>query len=300
MTNERSAGLIAFGALQILIGLACAALALSIAAGSELMVRQGPGGGAAVASGLVVYGLTAVYFIAVGVGSIRRRRWARALSVVVSAIWLAAGVVATLLLIVVLPVLRGRASIGAIVGGAIVFAIVLPLIIFLFYRQEAVRRICELADFPRWTDRVPLPVLAVVVVLAFASVTLFANLANPAIAIFGAQMTGAPAAVTLLALAILCAWLAIQLYRLRESAWWTLVLLQVIGCVAAATALVRGTAAPTSAGIDLSDVYRSPLFVTVLAASWIAYFAYLLFIRRYFAIALEPRTRREDTAERFT
>ena len=80
-----SPGLIAFGVLQILIGVVCAMLVLYIASGSDVMVRQGPGGGAALASGMIVYVVATVYFFAAGVGSIKRRRWAQALSVVVSA-----------------------------------------------------------------------------------------------------------------------------------------------------------------------------------------------------------------------
>ena len=41
-------------------------------------------------------------------------------------------------------------------------------------------------------------------------------------------------------------------------------------------------------------MYRDPFFLAILAATWIGYFAYLLYIRRYFARPLVPRTRRED------
>lgn len=291
---DRSAGLIGFGVLQILIGLACVMLVLYIASGSELAVRQGPGGGAALASGLIVYGVASVYFVSVGIGSMKRRRWAQALSVVVSAMWLAAGVVGAFMLILLLPSIEQRfhASGLAIMSGAFVVAILIPLAMLFFYRSESVRAICERADIPRWTDRVPLPVLAVMIVLGFGSLALVASLANPEIAMFGTTITGAPAAVTLLGLAILSAWLVVQFYRLRESAWWTLVLLQVIGCVAATISLVRGRPSPSD------DVARSPFFIAIIIASWLAYFAYLLYIRRYFAVSTEPRTRRDDVAPR--
>lgn len=292
-------GLIAFGALQILIGLSCAILVLYVASGSEIAVRQGPAGGAAVASGLMVYGVVCVYFISVGVGSFRRRRWAQALSVVISAVWLAGGVVATMLVLVLLPAIRQRTphtSAASILGATILFAIVLPLAIFLFYRRPSVRLTCEAADGPRWTDRVPLPILAMMIVLAFGALALFANLANPVIALFGRNVTGAPAAVTLLGLGILSAWLVVQFYRLKESAWWTLVLLQIIGCLAATVTLVRGR--ESTGGSDLADASRSPFFIAIIVASWLAYFAYLLYIRRYFALQPEPRTRHDDSTRR--
>ena len=67
-TTDGGAGLILLGIVQMLIGLGCAMLVLYIASGSEVAVRQGPGGSAAVASGLIVYGVATVYFVSVGVG----------------------------------------------------------------------------------------------------------------------------------------------------------------------------------------------------------------------------------------
>ena len=46
----------------------------------------------------------------------------------------------------------------------------------------------------------------------------------------------------------------------------------------------------------MSEISRSPFFVAILVASWLAYFAYLLYIRRYFALGTAPRTRHGDTA----
>ena len=97
---------------------------------------------------------------------------------------------------------------------------------------------------------------------------------------------------------ILSAWLAVQFYRLKESAWWTLVLLQVIGCVVAAVSLARSGGEKTAG--DIADVSRSPFFIAIIVASWLGYFAYLLYIRRYFALQTEPRTRRDDSPPRLT
>jgi hypothetical protein len=186
---------------------------------------------------------------------------------------------------------------GALVLTAtIVAAILVPLAIFLFYRRPSVRQLCEAADVPRWTDRVPLPVLAVMIALALGALAAFENLGNPVISLFGRNITGAPAAVTFLALGILSAWLVVQFYRLKESAWWTVILLQIIGCVIAAVSLFRGGEA---AGTDsLSQASRSPFFVAISIATWLGYFAYLLYIRRYFALQSEPRTRYDDSAPR--
>jgi hypothetical protein len=161
--------------------------------------------------------------------------------------------------------------------------VALPLLLFFYYRRDDVRAACEELDpTVRWTDRTPLPVLGVVIVLAFSAAALLSNLAVPSFQVLGRQVTGAPAALTMFALAVLCAVLALESYKLNESAWWTLILLQVIGLAWAVTSFVMA-----GGGGD-------PLFTALVAATWIAYFGFLLSIRRYFVRPLVPRTRRED------
>lgn len=270
--GDRRAGLVLFGLIQILVGVICAGFTLLIAAGAEVQKS-----GAALASPLVVWGLATVYFFAAGIGSIRGRRWARALSVVVSAIWTVAGIVVTLMLMIMPRVFGGGVAIVALVIGGVL----LPVGLFVFYQSPHTRAACERLDpNPRWTDRVPLPVLAVVVVMAFGSVALLANLANPVLPLFGRTITGAPAAMAVLAFSILSAFLAVQLYRLKESAWWTVMLLQAIGVVYGATVLIT------------TD--NDPMFLAVLLATWVGYFAFLIYLRRYFTGRLVPRTRRDD------
>jgi hypothetical protein len=303
--KDRYAGLVVFGILQVVLGVLCAALALFIAARFELAQQRDPASaGGTLASGLIVYGLGAVYFLAVGIGSIRARRWARALALVVSAVWLAAGTVSVVMLTVILPkALRAMSvPVGTISGTAIAlaigFAIILPLALVLFYRSAAVAATVERRDpKPRWTDRTPLPVLAVVLVIAFGSIAMIANLASATLSLMGRIVTGAPAAMTLFALALLGAVLAMQLYRLREAAWWTLVLLQVIGLVYGGLTLARtdfGELSRRSGSPDLSAVYRDPMVIGAFIGTWLAYFAFLLYLRRYFVTGLQPRTRLSD------
>jgi hypothetical protein len=301
--KDRSAGLVVFGLLQILLGLACIGLTLAVAAATELTATapSTAPSGADLAAAIVVYALAAVYFIAVGVGSIRGRRWARALTLVVSALWTAGGLIATIMVAVMLPKMRDTMPAaasptvmsGCVIGVMLVVGVLLPLALFFFYRSPHVLATCERRDpKPRWTDRVPLPVLAVVLVLAFAAVALLASLAKPVLPVAGTVLTGAPAVLTLLSLSFLSAFLAVQMYRLKESAWWTLVLLQVVGCVVGALTIARmdGSGAGTSA---TAAIYRDPIFIAVLITTWLAYFAFLLYLRRYFG-RIVPRTRRED------
>jgi hypothetical protein len=306
LAPDRRTGLIIFGIVQIILGLFAAGFVLIVAAGHELARQSGAKPSeAALASAVVVYGLGAAFFLTTGIGSIRCRRWARALTVVASALWMVAGVVGGLMIVVVMPRIlsaQGQATTmattGCVAGVVLAGGIILPLALFLFYRSENVRLTCERIDRKaRWTDRVPLPVLAVILGLAFGALALIANLASPSFVILGRNVTGATAAITLFALAGLCAVLAVQLYRLKESAWWTLILLQLIGVAIAITTIMTSDVekmVPAGTPAEVAAIYRDPLFLAVFAATWIAYFAFLVYLRRFFILRHEPRTRRAD------
>jgi len=302
MSEAPRVGLIAFGLVQILIGLTCGLLVLAVIAGAELAQRTAPMR-SGVASAIVVYGIAAVYFVTVGVGSIRARRWARALSVVVSAIWMAGGVAATLMIMLILPrVMEGlpRPTLGFGCAGAVgaILGIVLPLVLFLFYRLPSVRAAVEARDpKPRWTDRVPLPVLAMVLILLFSAITLLANVSNPVLALFGDVIAGAAASLVMLTIAVLCTFVAVQLYFLKESGWWTLLILQIAGLLYGAIAIMRSdyqTVAQREGAPAVSAIYADPFFLGALLTTWLAHFAFLLYLRRFFVAGATPRTRRDD------
>src|SRR6185503_8190075 len=201
------------------------------------------------------------------------RRWARALSAAFSALWLAGGTVATITTVTIVPKIVPNPPLIVLTSVLVVLFVALPLAILAFYAREDVRATCERRDpKPRWTDRVPVPVLAVVIVMAFAAGWLLVNLSSRALPLFGMILTGAPAALAFLTLAALCAFLAFGLYRLKESAWWTVVLLQIVGCAVAAASMAR-TPGP---------IYRDPVVWTIVVATWIGYLAFLIYLRRFF------------------
>lgn len=304
MLKDRSGALVFFGIIHFIGGAICLLLILTTVAAST--VPQ-----ASIAQNLLVYSIFAVYLFAVGIGSIRKRRWARALALVVSWIWLVSGVFSCAMLILVMPhimvlVPPSEARMVTILVAAMVafFYVALPLVFILFYGRLDVRATVEAHDPQvRWTDRVPLPVLGVSLVLAFGALVLIANAASPVIPLFGAVLTGAPATLTVLALAALLAFVAVQLYRLKESAWWTLVLLQLISGVFAALTLARtdinsvfekmGVITPQIRAMHLEQIFSNPLLWGLAAVAWIVYFAFLIWIRRDFG-RFVPRTRAED------
>ena len=304
MLKDRSGALVFFGIIHLIGGVICLLIILATVAVST--VPQ-----ASIAQNLLVYAVFAAYLFAVGIGSIRKRRWARALALVVSWIWLISGVISGAMLILVMPhimvlVPPSAARMVTVFVTALVALIyvILPLVFILFYGRRDVRATVETNDTQvRWTDRVPLPVLGVSLVLAFGAVVLIANAARPVIPLFGTVLSGAPATLTALALAALLAFVAVQLYRLKESAWWTLVLLQLIGGVFAALMLARtdinrvyeqmGVMTPQIRAMHLEQIFGNPLLWGLAAVAWIAYFAFLIWIRRYFG-RFAPRTRAED------
>jgi hypothetical protein len=308
--RDRSAGLVFFGLVQLALGALCALIALGVAAAMSTLPRAGNGAppAAALTPSLVIDAVAACYFVSVGIGSMRKRRWARALSAAVSALWLALGIVAAAVLFVSIPKLlivvppsEEQLFVGSMVTFAVMFFVLLPLALLLFYKSEATRTTCERRDARiRWTDRAPLPVLALAILLAFASISLLVSLSNRVLPVLGSILTGGAAAITMLVLSGLCAFLAVQLYRLKESAWWTLVLLQVIGGVLAVVTALRidvnavyaraGMLTPQIEAMKLQELYRNPLLIAAMAAAWIAYFAFLLSIRKYF-VGTGPRTR---------
>jgi hypothetical protein len=249
--KDRRAGLIAFGVLQILLGCFSFLLLLRIAAIA-----------ANAAQNLFLDSAATVYFIATGIGSIRGRRWARALIAAVSSAWTVFGVLALAVLLFV----QASPTAQAIIAVA-VFTIALPLVLALFYSsRDTALTADELDPKVRWTDRAPVPVLALCAVLAFCSIETLMTSGRQTFVLFGHLLAGAPATLAMIALAILFAHLAIQAYRLRESAWWVLMLLHVIGGATSAMELRL----------------RSPALWATIAVGWIAFFCFLIWLRRYF------------------
>ena len=252
--RDRRAILIGGGAVQILLGCATAAWALRIVARAPVAAAQG----------LLLSTLATLYFFATGLGSIRCRRWARALIAAISGAWAACGA-----LVAVVPLFGSGGPPRALALLALV-AVVIPLVLTIVYSSRDVALTADALDpKPRWSDRAPVPVLALGAVLAFAAVESLILSAGPLFTIGGAILTGAPASLAYIVLAILFAHLAIQLYRLRQYAWWVLLLLHVIGGVLWAAPFVGG----------------HEQFVPLTAATAVAWFVFLAFLiwlrRRY-------------------
>jgi hypothetical protein len=313
--RDRTASLIFFGIIHIVFGLGCTGFVLLMAVMSELGARGGRGSQLPThlfVTNVVMYGLLALYFFSVGIGSIRRRRWARALALVVSWMWMIVGLLSLGVLGVLMPrLMRNMPADGATVLMTVtmvtlfVLYVLIPAIIILGYRGPNVKATVEHHDRKvRWTDRAPLPVLGVVLMLAAGAISLLASTAYAAIPIGATIVTGVPAMIICLAFAGLLAFLAMGFYRLKLSAWWSLLLLQLIGLGVGIYTLLNvdfdelytrmGVMTPELRMTGITELYRDPMLWIPAGAAWLLFLLFLVWLRRYF-VAGEPRTRATDS-----
>ena len=95
--KDRKTGLVGFGILQIILGGLCAILVPFMIIGMIVLAvskdsSAPPMNTATMIVGVLFYVLAAICFIWMGVGSIKARRWARALILVSSWLWLICGI----------------------------------------------------------------------------------------------------------------------------------------------------------------------------------------------------------------
>ncbi len=294
--------LIAAGGLALLFAFLFLALLVLAARGG--LPTAAPLPARSVALDVLMYAGLAAVLGTLGVGSLRARRWARALTLTLAWVWLVGGAVSTLGLAVLLPrmasMLPGTSSAPGLfacmavflIAFALSFFVVLPLLLLLFYRKPDVLRTVEAASPSDWTDAVPVSILSVVLALAAAAVMCgIAPLAIRALPVGGIVLTGASAAAACIALGLVSAFLAFAAYRRKPAAWWGLMAMQVLGLVNFFTfrkidmeALLTqmGYPAEQARMAGQMDLFGSPVFLGLMAAAWCALLVFLLSIRREF------------------
>lgn len=236
--KDRRTGLIVFGTLELLIAVAILGMSgLNFAMSFKALEFVPPGGPptsrVALLSAGFLYLALALGAAILGVGSIRCRRWARALNLVLAWIGLVLGAASLLALLLVWPSLTeaiaGPAAqpqpgfafiLGCMAFGLVFVYLVLPAAFVLFYRSRNVKATCEFYDpKERWTDRVPLPVLAGSILLLSAGAAVLTPAMGFGFPLFGWIVTGAASWVVVILLALgslACAW---GLARLERWGW---------------------------------------------------------------------------------
>jgi hypothetical protein len=311
---NRSATLIVAGVFEILLGCLCALLAAMMVAVRLLGPMAQPPQGqamnpAALVQVTVFYGLLAVAFLWVGIGLVRARRWAWTLTVVCSWMWLIIGVVS----FVAFFCFMGRtwaaiaeqgkmppefAKTMQIMMTAVMACIylLLPAAFLVLCHHDSVRATCRRRD-PQvpWTDRCPMPVLALSLILAFSVVSMASlGVYRWTMPLLGVFITGAAGAAAALLIALVLAYLAWGTYRLQSIAWWGTLLIGIVGTVNTVVTFSR---------TDLTQMYEKmgmpadqielirKVGVVEMMSRWgpwlgltggVGWLAYLLFVRRYF------------------
>ena len=174
-----------------------------------------------------------------------------------------------------------------------VIYVLIPGVLVLFYRSPHVKATCHARDPQlRWTDKCPLPVLALSILFALWAVSMLSMGAYGwTFPFFGAILTGISGAVVMLPLALSLAFLARGTYRLSINAWW---------CAAFLTIAWAASMAVTFSRISILDFYEKMNFpeqqlesmrqymphgstmVLMFALSFAAFFAYLLYTKKFF------------------
>jgi len=314
---DRSTGLIIFGILEI-IGGAFAALAIPLMFLTAVLSNRSAGGGMPVRSvflSVLTYAIAAVVLIFLGVGAVQAKRWARALNLIVACMWLVGGAMVTLALVFVLPsaTMSGVRMAAAqnpqgpqaptgmmavivtlMIAFMAFFFVVLPVVFLLFYRSRNVEQTCRHRDpVERWTDRLPLPVIAYAMLAGFgAAYYFFMAFVTPLFPFFGRYLTGIPGGIACFVFAAIDAYVAFSFLRLNVNGWWLALVSIVIRIAAAATTYGRADILAAYARLGWSDaqleamqhnpMFRNGAFLWISLAVIVPYLGLLLWTKRYF------------------
>jgi hypothetical protein len=319
--RDRSGWLVAFGIFEILLGLLCLLMTALLFASLAMATMRSAGQvqpRVTIPMAAVYVGAAAV-LICLGIGSINARRWARALSACLSAIALAIGVLAvsavwfvTANMAKLLPpnpamdqnteALVARVS---AVGAILVMLVIIPGVLFLFYRSPNVRRTCEARNpAASWTDRCPLPVLALGLYLAFlASGNLMVLLYGGMFPLFGVYLFGWVGGLLGMVTAGIWLWLAWAIYSRRKGAWTGALIFSILVGVSYAATALHADYAEIASKMGMAGTQRAAMsrLGQLTAFKWMGAFSmvplilWLLSLRRHFQGA--PGHRQAETPE---
>jgi hypothetical protein len=220
--KDRRTGLIVFGVLEILLG-GLAALMVPLMLLGQIMsakLTQEPPPLRQMIPGAMFYGIAAVLLVWLGIGSCKTRRWARALSLVVSWSWLGMGVFTVVVMGLFLPSIlktappQGQAlpESARLVVMIVTWLfmgflfVVVPGVLVLFYQRRDVKATCEARHPVRcWTDAAPLPVLGLSLWLGLGALTMLSMPLSTSgvLPVFGRVVSGLAGSLCCLSVAAL-------------------------------------------------------------------------------------------------
>jgi hypothetical protein len=251
-------GLIAWGVVAIVIG----SLYLLGGASSVVFVAVLPKitGRPASADALLTMGLAAAMSLAMGVGLLwlgigccQGRRWVRPLILAGGWVFLVSGVVSIVPVTMMMTAAQARQPqpfpgatvvIGAFtVVGAVLFVVVLPLFLVLWFRRPSVGQTLAVMDpVGRWTDGVPLTVLAWTIACVWMGGGLAVGAAGGAYLWFTHMLQGGSAAIGV-AVGLALAAAGVGCLRRSGVAWGASIALFALSAASAVTFVVAGDTA---------------------------------------------------------
>ena len=301
--KDRQVGLVLFGIVWILLGLLQGGMSLLMIAGTA---AQTPGSQPVriVIPMALLYVATGAAFVTLGIGSIMARRWARALILVSSWMWLITGVLTVGMMFFIVPTMLSnlpaeQAAAKPFIIGCMsvifgVFFFLLPGLAILFYRSPNVQATVEARDpVRRWTDGVPLPLLAFVLwMLCGASSILLCAFIYPSFPIGPWLVRGVAMFGLMALLATVMFFIGIGAFKRMPAAWWTAMAMLALGVVWIVVLMPKtdfaswyresGLATAPHQAEMVEALYHGPFFTAWMAVFWAVYLGFLLYLRRYF------------------
>jgi len=234
--RDRGGFLTFLGIVEIVLGVLSAtfgllillSMAVTLPAGADVPAAQRM----ALGINLILYAGSAVFLVVMGIGTMRVRRWARVLMLIVSWSFVASAILGIAVAGVMLPGILERVDPGpagpafARIAVAVALAatagvmIGLPLFFILAYSGRHVKHtFATRHPEPGWVDRCPASVLVLSLLMALFGLVQLAGSWSGFNVLFGVPLQG-PAAVAV-NLVLGAVWLALGcgLYRLSRAAW---------------------------------------------------------------------------------
>lgn len=304
--RDRTVGLIVFGTLDILFGIFCFSMAMLLLISVAALGLGGMKSIHFLLALLFLFFLTG-WFVVVGLGSIKARRWARALLLVGAWVAVFFGTLVLAAILFVLPEMYSLVAdselfppaealdfISFLIFILVLLQVVFPVVGIAFYGSPSVQSTCErLNPEPSWTDRCPLPLLAMSFISIIGSFSIFfAGTTNYTVFLFGYVVNGFPGAVVVASISATCGYVGWGAYTRKMHAWWA---------AYAIIVLISASLMLTFSGMDMASMYAmmgyteeqnrhlqefyplSPSTLTFMSCAWgIMACIYLVWVRDRF------------------
>lgn len=303
--RDRKTGLVVFGVFEIAAGAFCWLMVPLMAVLLVLPRRGSPPPPHLLPLMLGVYGLAGTVLIWLGVGSVLARRWARALWVCLSGVMFVTGVLVVPYVgyVTAIDLPKTMAAQGGpamppavmqftqifVLGVMLILYIIIPGILLFFYASGNVKRTCEARDPQvRWTDRCPLPVLALSLFTAFGAATMLVlALFVGVFPLFGVFATGAAGRALMLLYGIVMLYAAWGVYGLRRSAWWLMLAVMVLMMLSSTLTMWHGDLRELYLRVGFEEQMAAQAGAMALRMKWVGvvssvpWLIWVLYVRRY-------------------